>query len=143
MAWVILYCAWSRALRGLAQGGRDSMETSAIGRLRAIALIACLSEVAGCAQGSGSSYGQQFGAVTIAAGETRQVWTGVAYRLLRVCNNVESSGTVVVVIDDRPAAILAPSLCTEDYGNRIEIKNQSASAAKLTYRAVSDAVLLR
>ena len=116
---------------------------SATGRLRAIAVLACLSEVAGCAQGSDSSYGQQFGAVTIAAGETRQVRTGVAYRLLRICNNVESSGTALVVIDDRQSATLAPGLCTEEYGNRIEIKNQSASAAKLTYRAVSDAVLLR
>jgi hypothetical protein len=107
------------------------------------AFVICLSGVSGCAQDSRDSYGQQFGVVSVAAGETKQVWTGVAYRLIRVCNNVESSGTAVVVIDDRPSATLAPGLCTEDYGNRIEIKNQSASEAKLTYRAVSDAVLVR
>jgi hypothetical protein len=107
------------------------------------ALVIGLTGVSGCAQDSGDSYGQQFGVVSVAAGETKQVWTGVAYRLMRVCNNVESSGTAVVVIDDRQPVTLGPSLCAENYGNRIEIKNQSASEAKLTYRAVSDAVLLR
>jgi hypothetical protein len=36
-----------------------------------------------------------------------------------------------------------PPLCTEDYGNSIDIKNESAAAAKITYRAIPDAVFLR
>jgi hypothetical protein len=119
------------------------MELPASRKLYVSAILICLSGVSGCAQGSGDSYGQQFGAVTIAAGQTQQVWTGVAYRLLRVCNNFESSGTAVVVIDDRQPATLGPGICTEDYGNRIEMKNQSAQDAKITYRAIPDAVLLR
>jgi len=107
------------------------------------ALVICLSGVSGCAQDSGDSYGQQFGVVSVAAGETKQVWTGVAYRLIRVCNNVESSGTVAVLIDDRQSITLGPSICTEDYGNTIEMQNQSAYGATITYRAVPDAVLLR
>ena len=104
--------------------------------LAAVLMPMNLLVVAGCAQGPGASYGRQSGVVSLAPGQAEQVWTGVAYQRLRVCNDLESKGTVVVVIDDRQPATLAPGLCTEEDGNTIHMDNASASAATIVYRTI-------
>jgi hypothetical protein len=98
--------------------------------------------VSGCAQAPGTNYAQQSGVVSLAPGETQQVWTGVAYRPLRVCNDLESSGSAVVVIDERPPAALGPGICTEDYGSTIRMSNDSARAATIVYRTIFEPTFL-
>src|SRR5271167_2582424 len=83
----------------------------------AVFLAAALGSVAACAEGSSSNYGQSFGTVSLAAGQTQKVWMGPSYRLVRVCSDFSSTGTVTAVIDDQPAAILPAGRCAEDYGN--------------------------
>ena len=84
----------------------------------AVFLVAALGSVAACAQGSSSNYGQSFGTLSLAAGQRQQVWMGASYRLVRVCNDFHSAGTVTAVIDDQPAVTLPPGRCDEDWGNQ-------------------------
>ncbi|HXQ41821.1 MAG TPA: hypothetical protein VN821_11170 [Candidatus Udaeobacter sp.] len=102
----------------------------------AVFLAAALGSVAACAEGSSSNYGQGFGTVSLAAGQTRQVWMGPSYRLVRVCNDFSSTGTVTAILDDQPATTLSPGRCTEDYGNRIQFTNTGGGTATLTYRSI-------
>ncbi len=95
-----------------------------------------LLSISGCAQGPSANYGRQAGVVSLAAGQTQRVWIGAAYRLLRVCNDLESNGTAVVVINGRQPITLGPGICTEDYGNTIDVDNHSASAVTIAYRTI-------
>ena len=93
------------------------------GPLRAwpvLCLVLALGGVSACAQGSSPNYGQDFGTISLAAGQAQQVWIGPNYRLIRVCNDFGSAGTVAAVIDEQPSATLPPGRCVEDYGNRIQ-----------------------
>jgi len=101
--------------------------------------LLCLSvlvSVHGHAQGTNSSYGHGFGTVSIAAGQTQNVWIGTSFQLLRVCNELESKGTAIVTIDGREPVTLAPGICTEDYGNTIDMANHSPSTATILYRTI-------
>ena len=102
----------------------------------AVFLAAALGSVAACAEGSSSNYGQSFGTVFLAAGQTQQVWMGPSYRLVRVCSDFNSTGTVIAVIDEQPAATLPPGRCTEDYGNGVKFTNAGGGTATLTYRSI-------
>jgi hypothetical protein len=109
----------------------------------AVVLVAInLLGLSGCAQDPSANYGQQSGVVSLAPGQAQQVWTGVAYQLLRVCNNLESNGTAVVLIDGKQPITLAPGICTEDYGNTIDMNNQSASAATIVYHTIFEPTFL-
>lgn len=89
-----------------------------------------------CAQGSSVNYGQDFGTITLAAGQVQQVWIGPSYRQLQVCNDFSSTATVAVVIDEQPSTTLQPGRCVQDYGNRIQFTNTGGGAARLTYRPI-------
>ena len=108
-------------------------------RLLGGALLLCaisLVSAASYAQDSSTSYGQGFGVISLAPGQAQKVWIGATYQLLRVCNDLESKGTAVVVVDGQQPATLRPGICTEYYGNTIEIQNLSAGAATIVYRTV-------
>jgi hypothetical protein len=102
----------------------------------ALFLVLALGGGYACAQGSSPNYGRDFGTISLAAGQAQQVWIGPNYRLLRVCNDYGSAGTVAAVIDEQPSRTLPPGRCVEDYGNRIQFTNTGGGAAKLTYRPV-------
>jgi hypothetical protein len=99
-------------------------------------LAFALGGVSACAQGSSPNYGQDFGTISLAAGQAQQVWIGPSYWLLRVCNDFGSAGTVTAIIGEQPSATLPPGHCVEDYGNRIQFTNTGGGAATLTYRPI-------
>ena len=76
------------------------------------------------------------GTVDLAAAESRQVWLGPTYWWLRVCNNTGSKGTVAVTIDNHESQPLAPSLCAENSGGSIDLRNDSRARATVVYRSV-------
>lgn len=88
------------------------------------------------AQGPNYNYGHGFGTASLAPGQTQQVWIGTSWQLLRVCIDLETAGTVTVTIDDQPSRTLGPGLCTEDYGNTIDMSNHSGSTATIEYRTI-------
>lgn len=102
----------------------------------ALLLTLAFAGVSVCAQGSDPNYGQDFGTIVLAAGQARQVWIGPSYRLIRVCNDLGSAGTVAAVIDDQPPATLPPGRCVEDYGNRLQFTNAGGGTATLVYRSI-------
>lgn len=104
-------------------------------------LVAALGSVAACAQGSSSNYGQSFGTLSLAAGQRQQVWMGASYRLVRVCNDFHSAGTVTAVIDDQPAVTLPPGRCDEDWGNQVHFISNGGGASTVTYRSIVDPFL--
>jgi len=95
-----------------------------------------LVSVPGYAQATNPMYGHGFGTVSVVAGQTQKVWIGASFQLLRVCNELESKGTVVVTIDGQKPVTLAPGLCTEDYGNTVDMTNHSSSTATILYRTI-------
>ena len=102
----------------------------------AVFVAMALGSVAACAEGSSSNYGQSFGTVSLAAGQTQKVWMGPSYRLVRVCSDFNSAGTVTAVIDEQPPATLPPGRCTEDYGGGVQFTNTGGGTATLTYRSI-------
>jgi hypothetical protein len=100
-----------------------------------VAMLVLASAAAG-AQNAAQNYGQSFGTVLLAAGQAERVWLGASYRMVKLCNDFESAGTVVVTIDAQPSATLGPGRCTEDYGNSVQMANGSGSAATITYRSI-------
>jgi hypothetical protein len=76
------------------------------------------------------------GAVNLAAGEARQVWLGATYSWLRVCNDTTSKGAVTVGIDSHDSQVLAPGICTENAGGSLDLKNDRAGYALITYRSI-------
>ena len=102
----------------------------------AVFLAAALGSVSACAEGTSSNYGQGFGTVSLAAGQTQKVWMGASYRLVRVCSDFASTGTVTAVIDDQPAVTLPPGRCDEDWGNQVQFINRGGGSATLTYRSI-------
>ena len=106
-------------------------------RRKAMALAAVLF-VAGCsnsAQNSGASYNQTFGAITLAPGQSQSYAIGISFRLIRVCNNFESRGTVIARIGDRWSTTLGPGRCTESTGNTLQLTNNSGASATVVYRS--------
>lgn len=125
------------ALQELVGGAGRVNRVARLSRLwPAVFLAAALGSVAACAEGSNSNYGQGFGTVSLAAGQTQQFWMGPSYRLVRVCSDFGSTGTVTAVIDDQPTTTLPPGRCTEDYGNGVRLTNTGGGTATLTYRSI-------
>lgn len=108
--------------------------------LRAVGFGALVALAAGGARADSDYdyYGHTFGSIDLAAGQTRQIRTGVAYWLMRVCNDFNSSGSVAVTIDGQPTLVLGPGRCTEDRGNSILMANQGGGPAQIVYRAITE-----
>src|SRR5579862_8247247 len=82
-------------------------------RLASILCAASIVGVSGCAHGPTDNYGQGFGMVALMPAQTQKVWIGPAYQLLRVCIDLQTTGSALITIDDRQPKTLRPGLCTE------------------------------
>lgn len=120
--------------------GRGTREVSLARSLRAMGLGVLFALAAGSARADSDYdyYGHTFGSIDLAAGQTRQIRTGVAYWLMRVCNDFNSSGSVAITIDGQPTKVLGPGRCTEDRGNSILMANQGGGPAEIVYRAITE-----
>gem|GEM_PF-4901002 len=74
--------------------------------------------------------------VSLVPGQAQKVWIGAGYPLLRVCIDLQTTGSAVITIDDQQPKTLRPGLCTEDYGSTIEMSNHDAGTATVVYRAI-------
>ncbi len=79
-----------------------------------------------------------FGRVTLQPGELRKIDIGPTGRSLRVCNDIASAGTVVVVIGDNTPHALSPGLCAEDIGARLTVRSHAGGPATVDYKAICD-----
>ena len=75
-----------------------------------------------------------FGSTTLAAGEVRTVRTSVTYRDIRVCNNAGSEGDLIAIIGGNDPVDLTPGMCVQNWGDRITMRNESASTIASTYK---------
>ena len=82
---------------------------------------------------SSSAHSSPTGVVNLAPGESRQVWLGPTYLWLRVCNNVGSTGTVTVTIDNRDSRVLSAGLCIEESGGTIDLHHDRGGQAVINY----------
>ena len=82
---------------------------------------------------SSSAQASPTGVVNLAPGESRQVWLGPTYWLIRVCNNVGSTGTVSVTIDNRDSRVLSAGLCIEESGGTIDLHHDRGGQAVINY----------
>jgi len=79
--------------------------------------------------------GNNFGQVTLKAGEARTVsiFGFGGYQSVRVCNDSTSVSSVKVTIRPRDPQILRPGLCTQSTGDQIEFVNQGSGHALVSY----------
>jgi hypothetical protein len=87
---------------------------------------------------SGSAAGANFGTVTLKAGEMRAVDIGATSRNLRVCNDLASSGPVLVTIGDNGSRDLSPGVCAENIGDRMIIHSRAYGFAIVDFKSVCD-----
>jgi hypothetical protein len=78
-----------------------------------------------------------FGIVTLDAGTAKTVSIGGSGRMLRVCNEANSAGSVLVTIGDNAPHYLESGLCAEDVGERLTFRSLGASAT-VDYKANCD-----
>jgi hypothetical protein len=81
---------------------------------------------------------QEFGSFTLKPGETREFRTGNTYRTIRLCNDVGSAGVLDAVIGDHDMIHLAPGLCAEDSGDRLQLRNAAGGAVSGVFRRQYD-----
>jgi len=86
----------------------------------------------------GPAAAANFGRVTLQPGELRKIDIGPTGRSLRVCNDIASAGTVVVVIGDNTPHGLSPGLCAEDLGARMTMQSHAGGPATVDYKAICD-----
>jgi hypothetical protein len=79
--------------------------------------------------------GNNFGQVTLKAGETQTVsiFGFGGYQSVRVCNDSTSASNVKVTIRPRDSQVLQPGLCTQNTGDQIEFVNQGGGQALVSY----------
>jgi hypothetical protein len=85
-----------------------------------------------------SAHAQTFGTVTLKPGETRQISIGPTFRDMRVCNDLKSTGSVVVRVGSSFERTLRVGQCAQDRGNMINFRNLSSGISTITYRALAD-----
>jgi hypothetical protein len=103
-------------------------------RIPMLATIALL----GLCLAHGPAAAATFGSVTLQPGELRKIDIGPTGRNLRVCNEIASAGTVVVVIGDNAPHALSPGLCAEDLGARMTVQSHAGGTATVDYKAICD-----
>jgi hypothetical protein len=87
---------------------------------------------------AGNAHGQTFGTVTLRQSETRQISIGPTFRDMRVCNDLTSTGPVVIKVGSSWERTLRAGQCAQDRGNMIYFRNLAAGTSRITYRALSD-----
>ncbi len=76
-----------------------------------------------------------FGAFTLAPGESRTIHIGSSYRGIRVCNDVGSAGSFEVAIGDHDPVTLQPGMCRRDSGDGIALSGVTAGGASGIYQS--------
>ena len=79
-----------------------------------------------------------FGTLTLKPGETQQLYIGTTARNVRVCNDFNSSGPVVVTIANNIPHDLLPGRCAEDIGDRMTVQSHAAGQVMINYRSIYD-----
>jgi hypothetical protein len=90
-----------------------------------------------CSALSSQAAAADFGIVTLDAGAAKAVSIGGSGRTLRVCNEANSAGAVLVTIGGNAPHYLASGLCAEDIGEQIAFHSLGASAT-VDYKANCD-----
>lgn len=67
------------------------------------------------------------GSFTLAPGEIASIVIGSTYREIRICNDLQSAGELVVVVADHEPFSLAPGLCKSQHGDHIALRNESSA----------------
>jgi hypothetical protein len=104
--------------------------------------LSALSRAAGCAIALGAllaaapAGAQNFGNVTLQAGETRKIsiMGFQGYVPVRLCNDFTSSATITAIIHPRDPRTLTPGECTEDSGYEIEVTNRGSGRAMVVWQ---------
>ena len=84
--------------------------------------------ILGCMTIPCSAIAADFGIVTLAGNDTKNVSIGGSSRTLRVCNEANSAGSVLVTIGGNRPHYLASGLCAEDIGDQVSLRSLGASA---------------
>jgi hypothetical protein len=84
--------------------------------------------ILGCMSLSRGAIAADFGIVTLAGNDARTVSIGGSSRTLRVCNEANSAGAVLVTIGGNVPHYLASGLCAEDIGDQVSLRSLGASA---------------
>ena len=92
---------------------------------------------------AGAGWAQQFGTIVVRPGEFREVSIGPSYRMIRVCNDFNSPGTVEASISGGWSRTLQPGACLEDAGSAIAVRNRSGQPATVTFRSSSSSWMQR
>jgi len=101
--------------------------------------IMCALIAAGCVAALPAT-ASDYGSFTLKAGEMQEIDIGSTYRDLRVCNDFESAGGVVVTIGGHDPHTLQPGLCAEGFGDSIKVLNQANGVAMGIYRMLQEPV---
>jgi len=87
---------------------------------------------------AGNAHAQTFGTVALKQGETRQISIGPTFRDMRVCNDLKSTGPVVIKVGSSFERTLRTGQCAQDRGNMIYFRNLASGIARITYRALAE-----
>jgi hypothetical protein len=98
--------------------------------------------LSGCAAGppgdSGSGTIIGAGTFTLAPGQTRTIRVAYTYRVIRICNDVSSPGSLEGAVGDYPPVTMPPGVCnanTGDYSDRITVHNPSDATVTGLYQS--------
>ena len=75
-----------------------------------------------------------YGSFRVGPAERKEIVIGPTARELRVCNDFESGGTLVIVLGGHEPHVLPPGLCADDIGDTITASNQGGGQAVGTWR---------
>jgi hypothetical protein len=84
--------------------------------------------ILGCVPLSNGAIAADFGIVTLIGNDAKTVNIGGSSRTLRVCNEANSAGSVLVTIGGNAPRYLASGLCAEDIGDQVSLRSLGASA---------------
>jgi hypothetical protein len=71
------------------------------------------------------AFATPFGSFRLKSGEAAEFQAGPRFLNLRVCNDVASSGSIIVEIGDGASRKIGPGECTDGPGDRIRIQNRA------------------
>src|ERR1700747_3001081 len=74
-----------------------------------------------------------YGSFHVRRAETKEISIGPTARELRVCNDFESGGTLIITLGGHEPHVLPPGLCADDIGDTIAASNQGAAQSMGTW----------
>ena len=85
-----------------------------------------------------NAFSQTFGTITLKPTESRRISIGPTFRDLRVCNDLTSTGSVMIKVGSSFERTLRAGQCAQDRGNFIYFQNLASGTARISYRALAD-----